>query len=57
MGIMFVTSKNKNPMIKYDYKQPKNQKPQFSFVRNFKEICMKHVNNLKRKGYKGLTNA
>ena len=41
MGIMFVTSKNKNPMIKYDYKQPKNQKPNFLLFENFKEKCMR----------------
>ena len=33
----------------------KNSK--FPMFENFKEKCMKHVIKLKKKGYKGLTNA
>ena len=32
MGIMYISSKNKNPMSKFEQKQPKNQKPQKSLV-------------------------
>ena len=36
---------------------PKIKNPKFPMFENFREKCMKNVIKLKRKGYKGLTNA
>ena len=58
MGIICIWTKNKNPLIKYEQKQVKNnikKKPQISLVRKSWRKCMKNVNNLKNKGYLGLT--
>ena len=58
MGIICIWTKNKNPLIKYEQKQVKNnikKKPQISLVQKSWRKCMKNVNNLKNEGYLGLT--
>ena len=54
MGNMFTTSKNKNPVIKFERNQLKNQKPQKSvgpkISPKMHEKCMKIVNKMKKKG-------
>ena len=54
MGIVYVSSKNKNTLIKFEQKQPENQNPQKSLVQKFmwkmQEECMKIENKWKRKG-------
>ena len=51
---MFTSSKNKNPMIKFERNQLKNQKPQIptglKISPNMHEKCMKYVNKMKKKG-------
>ena len=49
MGIVCIGTKNKSPLIKYEQKQVKNQKPQISLVRKSGRKRMKNVNNLKKK--------
>ena len=55
---MFIASYNKNPMINLERKCLNQQKPQFSLGSKFSQyawqICMKHENKWKKKGYKGL---
>ena len=54
MGNMFTTSKNKNPVIKFERNQLKNQKPQqyigLKISPKMHEKCMKYVNKMKKKG-------
>ena len=54
MGIKFTTSKNKNPVIKFERNQLKHQKPQISIgpkiTPKMHEKCMKYVNKMKNKG-------
>ena len=51
---MFITSKNKNPMINFERNQLKNQKPQIpigsKITLKMHEKCMKYVNKMKKKG-------
>ena len=51
---MSTSSKNKNPMIKFERKQPKNQKPQnpigLKITPKMHEKCLKYVNKKKKKG-------
>ena len=42
--------RNKKPLIEYEQKQPKNQKPQKSFVQKFQRKCMKNEIKMKKKG-------
>ena len=41
MVIMYISSKNKKPLIKIEQKQPENQKPKKSFVRKNEENAWK----------------
>ena len=54
MRIMFTSSKNKNPVIKFERNQLKNQKPKIpigpNISPNMHEKCMKYVNKMKKKG-------
>ena len=50
MGIMLITSREKNPMIKCERKQLKIQNPQKLWVQKFQLKCMKNVNKMKKKG-------
>ena len=50
MGNMFITSKNKKPMINFERNQLKNQNPKNLLVRKLHLKCMKNVNKMKKKG-------
>ena len=54
MGIMLISSRDKNPMIKCERKQLKIQKPQKEWVWKFQLKCMRNAwklwINWKRKG-------
>ena len=54
MGIMFITSKNKNLVINFERNQLKNQKPQqyigLKISPKMHEKCMKYVKKMKKKG-------
>ena len=54
MRIMFTSSKNKNPVIKFERDQLRNQKPQIPIGSKISPIihekCMKYVNKMKKKG-------
>ena len=51
---MFITSKNKNPMINFERNQLKNKKPQNpigpKISPKMHEKCIKYVNKMKKKG-------
>ena len=51
---MFITSKNKNPMINFERNQLKNKKPQNpigpKISPKMHEKCIKYVNKMKEKG-------
>ena len=52
---MYISSKNKNPLIKFEQEQTKNQKTQKILSLKKWRKCMIDVNKLKKEGYLGLT--
>ena len=55
MRIMYISSKNKNPMNNFEQKQPRNPKSQKPFCSTFSKNSTKNVNKLKKEGHLGLT--
>ena len=54
MVIMYISSKNKKPLIKIEQKQPEIKNPKNLLFEKMKKMH-ENVNKLKKEGYLGLT--